>query len=110
MSVKITTNHHQRELISSSELPEKAREQFDYITTEEFDEHLRPRFVKYRDWWYDTSDVERVTSPDLAGWDGYASDSYWSGIVIKWGHDWSGQPDHEAVIIGSFYVKDDLDD
>lgn len=41
--------------------------------------------------------------PDFAGFDGYMSDSFSSGILIKWGADWSGELDSESVRVYWYY-------
>lgn len=41
-------------------------------------------------------------SPDLQGWDGYVSDSYFSGMVVRFARDDRGHIDGERVTVGSY--------
>ena len=63
------------------------REQFDYLTQDEFDE---TEFFQYRGVWYSVGDFMRLDANsafDNRKWDGYASDSYFSGILMKYNYD-----------------------
>lgn len=74
----------------------KLRKQFDYLTEEEFDE---TEFFKYRGDWYSVGDFMRLdaNSPiDNKRWDGYASDSYFSGVLMKYCYD-------GTVIVGTYF-------
>jgi hypothetical protein len=102
---KITTNNHERELLSLLELPTTVRDEYDYITE---DDACTPRFVAYRGDWYDVHDMQvitvapahtpfgyNVTQDDpLAAWHGIATDSHWSGVVVRY------TDDYEHVVIG----------
>ena len=106
--LKITTNGHARELLAYAELTDKERADFDYITE---DDDWSPRFARYRGNVLDVSDMQCVSvspafqpfgvnvAPDspLAAWHGAASDSYWSGIVVRYSDD------YEFVVIGRYY-------
>lgn len=101
MNFTITTNNVPRDLVYGYELTPKEREEFDYYDTEELESH---EFVRYRGWIYDPSEfmaVPRNTcAPDgiesLQQWDGYQSDSYFSGIVIRYVDGF------ERVIVGTY--------
>jgi hypothetical protein len=98
MTVKITTNNIPRSCIMGQWLDgffsknpgtiySKLREQFDYLTEDEFDS---TEFFKYQGDWYCVGEFIRViASPHehLYGWDGYSSDSYFSGVVMKYNYD-----------------------
>lgn len=88
----ILTNFHPRELVEYRELPESARDDFDYL---EPDQHCIPRFVKYKGGWIDTLDAMRCPS-DLGGgyWHGILSCTYFDAIV------WRFTDDREHVIVG----------
>ena len=93
---KITTNNHVRELVSFNELPKAVQSDFDYVDEED---RFSPRFVRYREDWYDTSDV--MIAPDsikALGWDGFNSDSHWSGMVYRY-FDRDGY-ELDGVVIG----------
>ena len=106
MTVTVTTNNMRRECIMGQWLPGfsafnpqglyvKLREQFDYLTQDEFDE---TEFFKYKGDWYSVGDFIRVdaNSPfNNKRWDGYSSDSYFSGVVMKYNYD-------GTVIVGTY--------
>jgi hypothetical protein len=95
MTFQIKTNHVPRNLTYGYELSEKERKEFDYIAEEDFSTHS---FFRYKGEVYDPSDFMRVTDiSDLKGWDGYASDSYFSGIVVKYVDNF------ERVIVGTYF-------
>jgi hypothetical protein len=65
----------------------KLREQFDYLTEDEFDE---TEFFQYKGYWYSIGDFMRLDANSPLSnkkWDGYSSDSYFSGVVIKYNYD-----------------------
>jgi hypothetical protein len=94
MSFKIKTNNVPRDLVYGYELSEKERKDFDYIDAEHFDGHS---FMRYKGELYDLSDFMRTTKGmGLLDWDGYASDSHFSGIVIKYVDNF------ERVIVGTY--------
>ena len=69
--------------------------QFDYLDDEEFDS--RP-FVNYKGYWYDLAEFIRIPDGEgeLCKWQGYSSDSYFSGVVIRYVED------NERVVMGTF--------
>ena len=68
--------------------------QFDYLDEEEFDS--RP-FVNYKGYWYDLAEFMRVDPrSELCKWQGYSSDSYFSGVVIRYVED------NERVVMGTY--------
>ena len=115
--VTVKTNHVPRELMAGYELPGGVLErEFDYLDT---DEACSPRFFQYRGSWHDSyeffpiapiraGDHQLMTlrieprSP-LLGWDGYQSDSFFSGLVLKWARDDCGQPDWDRIIVGRYF-------
>jgi hypothetical protein len=104
MAVRILTNHHRRELLSWDELPEQERERFDYVTGED---RWSPRFVHYRGSWVDVSDMDgsawSIGVPEeFRDWAAYASDSFFSGVLVKF----PDLPDCDTVVIGRYYVSD----
>jgi hypothetical protein len=94
MAITIRTNNVPRNPIYGYELSEKERKEFDYIDAEHFDGHS---FLRYKGELYDLSDFMRAREiSELSAWDGYASDSYFSGIVIKYVDNF------ERVIVGTY--------
>lgn len=100
---KITANNHVRELVSFNELDEAVQSDFDYVDEED---RFSPRFVQYRGDWYDTGDVE-IAPPSIKalGWDGFNSDSYWSGMVYRY-FDRDGY-ELDGVVIGTLIVTEE---
>lgn len=105
--ITIQTNNHPRDLLTLSELTPGEAEWFDYVDSEE---HYSPRFVRAYGNVYDVNEYsayaglsrESGMPAGLEGWHGYASDSYWSGTVIRYADDQC-----ESVVIGRFYVSDE---
>lgn len=101
--MNITTNNQPRELkylhdFSASD-QDKIRKQYDWMDPSDLESNYG--FFKYRGCIYHLQDFLRVANEstgDLAGWDGYSSDSYFSGTVIKLADD-----DCDYVIVGRFY-------
>ncbi len=111
--MKIVTNNRARPLLSLVDLPKKAQADFEYLDT---DEEFTPRFVKYRDAWYDVFDVQAIrvgadhdrpmgwalyVAPEdpLARWGSIISDSAFSGVLFRFPPDADG----ETVVCGSYY-------
>lgn len=97
--MKIVTNRIPRPLLPLTDLPEKARKDFDYI-----DDSYDFRFVQYKGVWYDVYDSTRCPGAEapeatrhvFAGWDGYISDSYFSGVLFKFADD-------DRVVVGQYF-------
>ena len=64
----------------------KLREKFNYLTEQQFDE---TEFFKYKGEWYSVYDFLRIDaqSPLHSKWHGYSSDTYFSGVVVKYNYD-----------------------
>ena len=84
--MKIITNRIPRPLLPLTDLPKGATRDFQYIE----DPH-EYRLVQYKGEWYDVYDSMTcpgaVATDDtrhaFAGWDGYISDSFFSGVLFK---------------------------
>lgn len=97
MEIKVKTNHSYRNLVSGYELNHKWRKEFDWMDDETFGS---ADFVVYRGHIYAVSEFMRIDNHHYElknNWDGYHSDSYFSGIVIKFSDDM------ERVKVGTFY-------
>lgn len=105
MALRVTTNNHERPLLAWEELPESERDDFDYVTGED---RLSPRFVKYRESWWDTSDTEGMAPDSLRalGWDTYLTTSFFDGLVFRW-FDREGDL-LEGVVVGHYYDASDI--
>ena len=76
----IKTNHHFRPVLSSFGLTEKELQDFDYL------EEGEGSFIRYRGQVYDLGEFmkwDNPVSPTRGDWDGFRSDSYFSGIAVK---------------------------
>jgi len=99
---KIYTNGHRYTLLTWHDLPTQAKADFDYLAE---DERFDVRFVRYRGPWYDVQDFMFVPEPDqsppngpghwAAGWDAYQSDSFFSGVLVRY-------VDADQVVMGTY--------
>ena len=90
--MKIITNNQPRLLLYGYELTNKEKQDFDYL--DDTDSH---NFVKYKGNIYDVSEfISTYNMDSLKDWDGYSSDSFFSGILIKY-------IDSDTVIVGRYY-------
>jgi hypothetical protein len=96
--MKIITNHKFREFLFGCEIADKkVRDEFDWMSDEDFKE---ASFIRYRKNWYALSEflcVQNEATGDFAGWDGYMSDTFYSGVLIKFSSD------NEFVKVATFY-------
>ena len=90
--MEIITNNRPRDLVSFYEMPEKEREKH----KEDFENATEIDWFSYRGQWYCLDDFMAVglNSPFI-GWNGYSSDTFFSGTVIKLVDD--------RVIVGRYY-------
>ena len=89
----IKTNNQYRDILSAYELSEAELSEFDYL------EEGEGSFFRYKGEVYDLGEFMvwgNPTSPCHEGWDGYKSDSFFSGLVVKYSADF------EQVKIGLF--------
>ena len=95
--MKIKTNNVPRHILYGCELPGDQRKEFDWLSDEEFDE---AEFVKYKGIYYALSEFMRCDNAayPLSNWQGYYSDSYFSGILIKY-------KGSESVIVGQYFSQ-----
>lgn len=96
----IKTNHVPRFTIDACELSEDEQKEFDYLDWDAIKAGNDSReFMRYKGELYDLGEFMRC--PNTAwfkDWDGYFSDSAFSGIVIKW-----ADKEFESVIVGTYY-------
>lgn len=109
--VKIVTNNHERKVYYLFELSEHeqtiVKREFDWIDSNDIANWEEEQFFNYRDTWYCLSDFMSLHNkvycsnpPDfMQGWDGYLTDSFFSGILIKYPCD----HDSEYIIVATFY-------
>jgi ABC-type transport system substrate-binding protein len=98
MSLTIKSNSIPRDILNHWELTDKEKQEFDYIDFK--DENCSATFFRYKGNVYDIGEfmrIERHPDSEFMKWDGYSSDSYFSGIVIKYVND------NEQIIVGSYF-------
>lgn len=81
----IKTDNKWHDFKYRNEVPEKVlKDQFDYQ-----DEDISDNFFKFKGTWYHTDQFMRLEdrNGEMKGWDGYAGDSYFSGVLIKLSSD-----------------------
>ena len=97
---KVITNHVPRDIVQPWELTIKEREQFDYLDWEALEAGNDSReFFRYRGETYDLSDFPESIPPGTPGrWDRFRSDSFYSGIVVRFLFD--GEEPTDQIIVG----------
>jgi len=87
MDTEIITNHHWNQFYYRDSVPQKVLLDYDHL---DYDESM-DGWIWYRKTWYHISDFmschNEIYSPNNPfkkfGYDGYLSDSFFSGILIK---------------------------
>lgn len=100
--MKIISNSQRRPLRCYLELPEKVRLSGDFAYIDEEQTH-DPRFFYYKGNYYDTGDCEFPGTPEqnpFSRWDGYFSETFFSGIVFKF--DRETMQSYDFVIVGRY--------
>jgi len=91
----IVTNHVPRFTIDAFELSDDERSQFDYLDWDAIDRgEDSASFVRYRGWLYDVGEFVRV---DDLYWHGIATDTFFSGVLIR-------LVDDETVVMGMAFA------
>lgn len=92
--MKIYTDHKWKQLQYRYEVPPKVlKDYFGHLTEDDSD-----GYIYYRKQWYHVSDFMRVEGDVFPKeWDGYSSDTYFSGILIRLSED------GETYQIGTYY-------
>jgi hypothetical protein len=104
--IKIITNHHVREVLHDWNLTKDQRAEFDYIDWDACERgEDSASFVMYKGNLYDLGDTEGIPTGDLAGWDSYITDSFFSGTLFRYFREDDGEIDGDYVICAWFYVK-----
>jgi hypothetical protein len=98
MSITVTTNNVPRPVIYAWELTPAERAEFDYLDWDAIEAgNDSASFFRYRGQLYDLSDgfEYRIPEGTPGRWDGFQSDSFFSGIVIRYSEDF------EYVTVGT---------
>jgi hypothetical protein len=96
--LKIISNHHKIPLIYWYELTDKEKSEFDWIINNN-DDPNDFTFFHYKNNTYCLSEFMRIdNNDDMKSWDGYSSDSFFSGILVKY-------TDDSNYIIAAWYLS-----
>jgi hypothetical protein len=98
--MQIITNNVPRDIVEAYELTKAEQAEFDFIDWTDVDNgNASPEFFRYRGQLYY---LESEGRPSFApGWDGYLSDSFFSGILFRFPVE-DGRPDYERIIVGTY--------
>ena len=99
----IKTNNVPRDVLFWYELTDAERAEFDYLDSD--DAQADASFFRHRGVVYDLGELIRIDKtvaphPQRQGWekwDGYHSDSYFSGILVRYVDGW------QRVLIATYY-------
>lgn len=96
--MEIITNNRPRPILSAWDLTEKEKAEFAYLDLE----NGEGSFFRYRGWVYDLGEFQLVTNtmllhwPDFERWNGYHSDSFFSGILVRYCEG------YESVVVATY--------
>jgi hypothetical protein len=94
--LEIKTNNIPRDILDGSELTLAEREEFAYLDWQAIDSGTdSASFFRYKGETYDLGEFSRDFGP-FPTWDGYLSDSFFSGILVKYVENF------ERVIVGRY--------
>lgn len=106
-AIRITTNRVPRDVVEGYELSADERERFDYLDWARIDDGRESAsFFRYRGETYDLAEfaadwgISKGSGlpVELRGWDGYMTDSYFSGMVVRYVEGM------ERVVVGRLLV------
>lgn len=100
--VHLHTNYHRRPVVALVDIPEAAQADFDYLTGDEREDW---RIFEYLGAWYDLNDGftdgRDVDWVRAAGFNALQTDSYFSGIVVRWfDEDGTYMPHDGEIVVG----------
>lgn len=100
MALTIITNNVPRDTLNWWELTTKECGEFGYVKDGRREQDVE--FFRYKGQVYDLDEMQ-ATPSELAneGWDGYMSDTFFSGILVKY-FDENGIYDGQ-IVVGRFY-------
>lgn len=103
MSTTIRTNNVPRFIIEAYELSAQERAEFDWLDWEAIDAgEDSASFFRFKGQLYALSEFMRCDHAyGLQGWDGYHSDTMFSGVLIKY-VDEPSQP-YTQVVVGQYF-------
>lgn len=107
--VTVVTNHMPRPVLYWWDLTDKEKTEFDYLDSE--DKQDGGSFMRYKGHVYDINEFQSISKHvphihrKLQAWDGFMTDSYFSGVLIKW----YTEPDYRdrsytEIVVGTYYA------
>lgn len=94
----IVTNNVPRDILNGWDLTLKERQEFDYLNWVDIEKgEDSASFFRYKDEVYDLQEFELVVDTRFQGWEGIRSDSFFSGIVVRYVND------DEQIVVGRYY-------
>ena len=97
----VVTNNVPRDVVEAYELSEAERSEFDYLDWEAIERgEDSASFIRYRGELIDLGEFERwdnPASPTRQGWDGIRTDSFFSGLLVRYCDDF------ERVVVARYY-------
>lgn len=97
----IITNNVPRDVLDAWELSEAERAEFDYLNWDALETgEESASFFRYKGEVYDLGEFMRwdgVPFSPLAAWDGYQSDTFFSGLLVRYVED------SERVVVARYY-------
>lgn len=102
-AITIRTNNQPRDILTAHELTEAERGEFDYHDWLSIQAGTdSASFFRYHGTTYDLGEFSTTSGlpadNPLRGWDGYVSDSFFSGVVVRF------VDDCERIIVGTFFA------
>lgn len=99
MSTTIRTNNVPRDIIEAYELSAQEQAEFDWMDWEAIEAgEDSAQFFRFKGQLYALSEFMRCDHAcGLGGWDGYYSDSMFSGVLVRFTQD------HEQVVVGQYF-------
>ena len=110
MALEIITNNAPREIIYYDDLTENEKKDFDWIDNDNGEESDYS-FFRYKGNVYCLADFMRINKNNnqyienddgLKEWDGYHSDSFFSGMLVKYVYS------NDMVIVGRYFSTSDI--
>lgn len=96
--LKVITNNVPRDIVEGYELTPEERKEFDYVDFAAIEAgNDSASFFRYQGRVYDLGEFMTTSGVEFPGrWDGYQSDSYFSGILVRYVDEF------ERVIVGRY--------
>ena len=105
--IRIVTNNVPRDVIEAFELTAEEQKEFDYLDWSKLEAgEDSAQFFRYKGQLYDLGEflTTRGMDSEFSAWDGYQSDSFFSGLLIRYASE-DGRPDFERVIIARYETQ-----